>query len=103
MVHVELPCDPRKLQFIHPWQTLKSMCSPAWTLHNILEEQCDPDAYKELLMSLKKLFSAGRWDGDEMERQLWRLQDLRDGGGLGFTVELFFLALSQLLSTSSSK
>jgi hypothetical protein len=38
-----------------------------------------------------------------MQRQLWRLQDLRDGGGLGFTVELFFLALSQLLSTSSSK
>jgi glycerol uptake facilitator-like aquaporin len=38
-----------------------------------------------------------------MQRQLWRLQDLGDGGGLGFTVELFFLALSQLLSTSSSK
>jgi len=38
-----------------------------------------------------------------MQRQLWRLQDLRDGGGLGFTVELFFLALSQLFSTSSSK
>src|SRR6266566_4121858 len=38
-----------------------------------------------------------------MQRQLWRLQDLRDGDGLGFTVELFFLALSQLLSTSSSK
>jgi len=27
-----------------------------------------------------------------------RLQDLRDGGGLGFTVENFFLALTQLLS-----
>ena len=37
-----------------------------------------------------------------MIRQLWRLQDLRDGGGLGFTVELFFLALRQLSSTSSS-
>ncbi|KAH9170099.1 hypothetical protein EDB89DRAFT_1980559 [Lactarius sanguifluus] len=37
-----------------------------------------------------------------MERQLWRLQDLRDGGGLGFTVELFFLSLRQLLSMSSS-
>ena len=38
-----------------------------------------------------------------MERQLLRLQDLGDGGGLGFTVELFFLAFEQLLSTSSSK
>ncbi|KAH9017069.1 hypothetical protein EDB84DRAFT_1522539 [Lactarius hengduanensis] len=32
-----------------------------------------------------------------MRRQLWRLQDLCDGGGLGFTVELFFLSLRQLL------
>jgi len=38
-----------------------------------------------------------------MERQLWRLQDLRDGGGFGFLVELFFLALAQLLSTASSR
>jgi len=36
-------------------------------------------------------------------RQLWRLQDLRDGGGLGFTTELFFLSLRQLLSVSSSQ
>ena len=28
-----------------------------------------------------------------MERQLWRLVDLRDDGGLGFTIELLFLAL----------
>jgi hypothetical protein len=37
-----------------------------------------------------------------MKRQLWRLMDLRDGCGLGFTVELFFLALGQLSSTSPS-
>jgi hypothetical protein len=40
-----------------------------------------------------------------MKRQLWRLLDLRDGGGLGFTTELFFLALRQLeleLSSTSS-
>jgi hypothetical protein len=37
-----------------------------------------------------------------MKRQLWRLLDLRDGRGLGFTVELFFLAVRQLSSTSSS-
>jgi len=99
---VELSHDPRKLQFICPGQTLKSMCSPSLTLRNILEGQGDADAYKELLKNLEK-FSLSSWRGDEMQRQLWRLQDLRDGGGLGFTVELFFLALSQLLSTSSSK
>jgi hypothetical protein len=94
--------DPRKLQFIYPGKTLKSMCSPSLTLRNILERQADADAYKELLKNLEK-FPLSRWDGDEMQRQLWRLQSLRDGGGLGFTVELFFIALEQLLSTSSSK
>src|SRR6267142_1862700 len=38
-----------------------------------------------------------------LQRQLWRLQDLRDGGGLGFTVEHFLLAFKQLLSTSPSQ
>jgi hypothetical protein len=37
-----------------------------------------------------------------MTSQLWRLQDLRDGGGLGFTIELFFLSLRQLSPTPSS-
>ncbi|KAI0265442.1 hypothetical protein BC834DRAFT_879535 [Gloeopeniophorella convolvens] len=37
-----------------------------------------------------------------VELQLWRMQDLR-GGGLGYTVELFFLALKQLLRTSTSQ
>jgi hypothetical protein len=100
----ELFDDTRKIQFIPPRQILKSMCSPAATLRNILEGQGDADAYKDLLNNLK-IFSSRwtRWRGDEIQRQLWRMQDLRDGGGLGFTVELFFLALDQLLSTSSSK
>ena len=38
-----------------------------------------------------------------MKRQLWRLQDLPDGSGLGFTMEFFFLALKQLSSSSSPK
>ena len=38
-----------------------------------------------------------------LQRQLWRLQDVRDGGGLGFAVELFLLALKQLLSTLPSQ
>ena len=99
---VELSRDPRKLQFIRPKQMLQSMCSPATTLRNILEGQGDAVAYKELLKFLRRFFFQSGWQGDEMQRQLWRLQDLRDGGGLGFTVELFFLAVSQLSSASSS-
>jgi hypothetical protein len=100
---VELSRDPHKLQFIRPRQTLESICSPATTLRNILEGQGDPEAYKELLKNLEEFRFRSGWQGDEMQRQLWRLQDLRDGGGLGFAVELFFLAFSQLLSTSPSK
>jgi hypothetical protein len=98
----ELSRGVRKMQFICPGKILKSICSPALTLRNILDGLRDANAYEEMLKDLKELrFSS--WEGDEMQRELWRLQDLRDGGGLGFTVELFFLALSQLLSTSSSK
>jgi hypothetical protein len=85
------------------------MCSPALTLRNILEGQGDADAYKELLKSLEKFRFLPDRQRYEMRRQFQRLQDLSErgvglrGGGFGFTVELFFLALSQLLSTSSSK
>jgi hypothetical protein len=97
----ELSRDPRALQFLRPRQTLKSMCSPTPTLRKILEGQGDADACKELVKNLNRS-SFFRWRGDEMQRLLLHLQDLRGGGGLGFTVELFFLALSPLLSTSSS-
>ncbi|KAF8266031.1 hypothetical protein EI94DRAFT_242686 [Lactarius quietus] len=38
---------------------------------------------------------------DLMERQFWRLQDIRDSGGFGLVVELFFLAFAQLSTASS--
>ena len=100
---VELLHDTRKMQFIRPGLTLQSMCSPAATLRKILKGQGDADEYKELLKNLKKFPFWSRWNRNQMQRELWRTQDLCDGGGLGFTVELFFLALDQLLSTSSSK
>ena len=100
---VELLDDTRKRQFICPRLTLKSMCSPATTLRNILEGQGDADSYKSLLRNLREFSFRFDWKGNEVQRQLWRMQDLRDGGGLGFTVELFFPSLDQLLSTSSSK
>jgi hypothetical protein len=102
---VDLSRDTRALQFLRPRQTLMSMCSPTTTLRNILEGQGDADAYKELKKNLdRSCFSS--WRGDDTQRQVLYLQDLGEGGGrggLGFIVELFFLALSQLLSTSSSK
>ena len=56
----------------------------------------------ESLESVNKIPIPLRRLGDLVIRQLWRLQDLRDGCGLGFTIEIFFLALRQLSSTSSS-
>jgi hypothetical protein len=38
-----------------------------------------------------------------MERQLWRLDDLSRGGAFGFTLELYFLSLRQILSTFTGK
>ena len=100
---VELYCNPRQLQFIRPKKTLTSICSPALTLRNILEGQGDANTYKELLKSLDIFHSSYGWWGVEMQRQLWRLQDLDVGDGLGFMVELFFLAFSQPLSASPSE
>jgi hypothetical protein len=43
------------------------------------------------------------WPKNVLQRTLWSLQDIRDGGGLGFAVELFLVALRRLLSTSPSQ
>jgi hypothetical protein len=37
-----------------------------------------------------------------MERQLWRLRDLSEGGAFGFTLELYFLSIKQILSSFTS-
>jgi hypothetical protein len=58
---VKLSRNLRKLQFICPWQTLKSMCSPAPTLCNILEGQGDADTYKELLKNLRIFYFFPSW------------------------------------------
>ena len=36
-----------------------------------------------------------------MEQQLWRLEDLRTSGAFGFTLELYFLSIGHILSTST--
>jgi len=73
-------------------------------LRDITEGQ-DTEVHEETLKILEYLREIRNPLGGldyVMERQVWRLLDLRDGGGLGFTIELFFLALRELPSASSS-
>ena len=91
-------------QLIFPGQQLQSLCTLGQRLRDIVEEQ-DTEKHDETLKSLKSLREVPiplRELHYVMRRQLWRLMDLRDGGGLGFTIELFFLALRQQLSSTSS-
>ncbi|KAI9431699.1 hypothetical protein H4582DRAFT_1221657 [Lactarius indigo] len=90
-------------QLIFPGQQLKALARLGRKLREVLDGQVS-EGYEEVLKSLKsvdKVPVALRRPNGLMRRQLWRLLDLRDGGGLGFTVELFFLSLRRLLSISS--
>ncbi|KAI9439395.1 hypothetical protein BJY52DRAFT_1195723 [Lactarius psammicola] len=90
---------PVTSQLIFPGQQVQALARLGLKLREVLDGQV-AEGYEEVLESLKSIdqvpISLRRPDGP-MKRQLWRLQDLRDGGGLGFTVELFFLSLRQLL------
>jgi uncharacterized protein DUF6535 len=90
-------------QLIYPGQQLQNICTLGRRLRDITERQ-DTEVHEETLESLEYLRETRNPLGGldyVMERQVWRLLDLRDGGGLGFTIELFFLALRQLPSASS--
>ena len=87
---------------LFPLQNLKRIRSLAYTLRSILKGQWDADAFRKTLKSLQPFFEPPSRRDNPCYRLVWRLRDLNHGGGLGFTVELFFLALRQLLSTSSS-
>ncbi|KAH9058915.1 hypothetical protein EDB83DRAFT_2520662 [Lactarius deliciosus] len=95
-------------QFIFLRQRLRLLCTFADAFRDILDDKTD-GVHDKILGSLHTL-----WDNANhgrsivhqqhlMERQLWRLQDLRDSGGFGFSIELFFLVLPQLLSMASSR
>jgi len=103
--HSHLPgSTPITLQFIFPGQQLQGIFTLRQGLRDILEDR-NPETHDEIVESLESIngipVPLRRLKG-LMTRQLWRLQDLRDGGGLGFTIELFFLALRRLSSASSS-
>ena len=91
-------------QFIFLHQRLRLLCSYSSKLRDIVNGQSN-GAYQEILDSLRTLWDESdkrrNWSGVHlrhlMERQLWRLQDLRDGGGFGLWVELYFLVIQPLI------
>jgi len=90
---------------IPPGRQIQSLCTLGRKLRDIVEEQGTESQEETLksLESLREIPASLRGLNYPMKRQLWRLLDLRDGGGLGFTIELFFLTLRQLeLSSTSS-
>ena len=100
---LELFTDPLKFPIISPGQALQSLCSLVPRLRDYLQGE-DSEENREIVTyfqaAMEGVTNRARCP---LQRQLWRLQDLRDGGGLGFIVELFFHALKQLLSTSLSQ
>ena len=90
-------------QLIFPVQQVQALARLGLKLREVLDGQV-ADGHQEVLESLESVdqipLSLRRPNG-LMKRQIWRLQDLRDGGGLGFTIELFFLSLRRLLSIRS--
>jgi hypothetical protein len=93
---------PLPPQLIFPGQQIQRLCTFGRRLRDIIDGQ-NTEMHEETLKSLETLREipvALRGVNSLMKRQLWRLQDLHDGGGLGFTIELFFLTLRQLSSPS---
>jgi hypothetical protein len=101
---VQTTSSPIPPQLIFPGQQLQSIYILGQRLRDITKRE-NTEWDEETLKSLKYLREVPiplRGLNYLMERQLWRLLDLHDGGGLGFTIELFFLALRQLSSASPS-
>jgi hypothetical protein len=91
-------------QLIFPGQQIQSLCTLGRRLRDIIEGQ-NTETHEETLKSLESLreIPISLYGLNHLlKRQLWRLLDLRDGRGLGFTIELFFLVVRQLSYMSSS-
>jgi hypothetical protein len=96
--------NPVPSQLIFPGLHIQSLCGLGQGLRDIIEGR-NTERHEETLKRLETLREtsvAVREVDYLMKRQLWRLLDLRDGSGLGFTIELLFLALRQLSPASLS-
>ena len=95
-------------QFVFLGQRLRLLCSYTPKLRDIIDGR-GHGVYEEVFQDLRTLWNDAELGrsvlGQKrlMERQLWRLLDLRDGGGFGLSVELFFLVLAKLLSMGPSQ
>ena len=90
-------------QLIFSGQHVQALARLGLKLREVAEGQT-AEGYEEVLEDLKNVDKAPlslRRPNGLMKRQLWRLQDLRDAGGLGFTIELFFLSLKHILTMPS--
>jgi hypothetical protein len=97
--------DRAKCPFVLPRQALLLLCSCVSFFQYVLEEQDQPiPAEFQKILGYMGIFTEAATErkmGRLLQRQLWRLQDIRDGRGLGFVIELFFLAVKGLLTNSS--
>lgn len=93
---------PSAPQLIFPGQQVQALTTLCLTLREILNGGSSEreNAMLESLKIVGKISTPRNRSDNLMMRQLWRLQDLRDGSGLGFTLELFFLTFRQLSPTS---
>ena len=92
----ELFRDPAKLRFISCRQPLNNYFEYLERVDGHRDNS--PNSEDELKHVIENVF----WPKHLLQRMLWSLDDLRNGG-LGFAVELFLLSLRQLLSTYPSQ
>ena len=93
------------LLFTLPGRCFEGFCSIYPRFQDILEGQGrNPQQFQEVLKDMRSipLLNLAICEGEVVQRQLWRFQDLRSGGGLGFCVEIFLIALKDLLSAGPS-
>jgi len=103
---LELFRRPYASQFVFPVRNIKRICTLAPIFRDILEGRWSihSEGFEMMLLDLE-MFAWRSRDllGNILGRQVWRLQDLRDGGGLGFAVELFFITFKELDRYSSKE
>jgi hypothetical protein len=93
----DLFSDPAKLRFMSCRQPLNKFFEYLKRVNATRVNDSSPNSDDELTEIAKKVY----WPQRLLQRKLWSLEDLRDGG-LGFAVELFLLSVNQLLSTQES-
>jgi len=89
--------NPLRPQLIYFSKLLRGLCA--------VNQEWSNQRHQDMVKALRSIgvicgASTSLSESRLMERQLWRLQDLSQGA-FGFTLELYFLSVGQLLSTFS--